>query len=291
MTQNLERTTIERFMKSVGGKQKIIWKDFLMNIVARKCSGEMDTSLTNGFANNMAIEFICKELNIKCTKKVEGDDGITGLSEYVDPNVFSDWFRKIGLTAKVEMHDDLSTASFCGLVFDTEDKLIITNPTKVLAEFGWTNSSYLNSKTKVKMELIRAKGFSMLYQYPGCPIIQSLALYAIRATIGYRARLNVKSSYYDRELWEEMKNKKLEPREVPIRTRFLVEKLYGIAVERQLSLEAYLDSLDQICPLNISEFLESPREWTVYNLVYTDLIDPKFPEAPYSRWGPRAACI
>lgn len=65
-----------------------------------------------------------------------------------------------------------------------------------------------------------------------------------------------------------IKQNGLPIRIVPDRTRLLVEKLYGIPIATQLSVEAKLDSLDKLVPLNFPELLPfcKPDQLHFYNM-------------------------
>jgi len=71
--------------------------------------------------------------------------------------------------------------------------------------------------------------------------------------------------------------------DVPVgpKTRLLVERLYGVTVEHQLEIEAYLDGLDEIQPLNCPQLqLYLKRDWQDYwdsyalNLRISTAMDP-----------------
>lgn len=244
----------------LGGLNKCIYKNFTLYIKATRMSGEMNTSLGNGFSNLMCMLYLCK-----CNKcknvygVVEGDDGLFTM---VGPPPTADQFASIGLTIKIDMHDRLETASFCGIVFDEEDMINVTDPRSVLVNFGWTNSRYTECSRVRLLELLRAKSMSLVHQYPGCPIIQALGFYGMRVTAHIRMSRYLEKtrslSMWEREqlllalaAWEANTIVRTEP---GMNTRFLVAKLYGISVDYQIQIETYLDSLTSIQPLNHYSF-------------------------------------
>nr|WEU70900.1 MAG: RNA-dependent RNA polymerase [Hangzhou tombus-like virus 1] len=255
----------------LAGYNTCTFKRFKLGILATRMSGEMCTSLGNGFSNLMLMLFACHRIGSKCTGVVEGDDGLFVCSPRAPT---AKEFSDIGFTIKIEKHDSLSTASFCGIVFDEIDKVNVTDPMEVLVGFGWSKTPYVGAKPTRKLELLRSKSLSMLYQYPGCPIIQSLALYGLRVTkhIDMRRFLEKERSlnWWDRnrliaamKAWDE--DKLALCREVPMRTRLLVEKRYGISVQDQIKIEKYLDSLTKLQELkHISIYKYVKFEWGHY---------------------------
>jgi len=260
----------------ISGVNKCVYKFFTLFIEARRMSGEMNTSLGNGFANLMLLLFMFHKMGEEVDPTVEGDDGITGFSGKVpDKNLISD----LGLCLKMDVYEELTHASFCGMVFDFKARNIITNPSTELAAFGWTTSQYAKSSVNRHKALLRAKAFSMAYQYPGCPILWKLAQYGLRVTEGLKAKPS-RMNEYEREQFLEMisfvnDNKLKGLPEIPIiepsiATRQLVEKLYGITIDAQLRIEEYLDNKTEISPLDHGQIHTiMSRTWEVYFQNYT----------------------
>lgn len=258
------------------------YKRLRVLIDATRMSGEMCTSLGNGFSNLMFMLFMCQKVGCRDVDGVvEGDDGLfTGSG--APPK--SEDFEKLGLRIKIGMYDQLSEASFCGLVFDKEDCNNVTDPRDVLATFGFSNIRYLLSKRSRQLSLLRCKSLSLAHQYPGCPIISSLAQYGLRATrhitISKRFMDGAPFSMWERDqvlaALKDEKNIVVKP--VGINTRCLVEKLYSIPVATQLLIEKYLDSLDQVTPLDHPSIqMIMPDCWKHYDALYCKYVDRKFP--------------
>lgn len=213
-------------------------------------SGEMCTSCQNGFVNWIVLRFLHhKTGNTNLERSVEGDDSAASFHGKVPDKEIID---KLGLVLKLEVCEDVNTMSFCGNVFDPDELSIITDPRVELVSFGWTSQRYINASYKRRMELLRSKALSMLYQYDGCPILGALGRYGLRVTEGFRARAPV-TNLYEKELitetleWIRMNG---VPNSMPgPKTRELVEKLYSISVQDQIDYENYLDSLTVLQPL------------------------------------------
>lgn len=248
------------------GTNKCIFKLVTAYVEATKMSGEMDTSLCNGFTNLMLMLFMFKEESGEdIFPSVEGDDGLT---EFFTVPPSDDLIRRMGLKLKAEVHETLETASFCGMVFDFKDRGIITDPLAELATFGWTTARYARSSSRRHMELLRAKAYSLVYQYPACPILVSLGLYGLRVTEGYRAKPFI-ANEYERTMWDEMfefiREKGLPAVPPGQNTRQLVERLYKVSIDDQKKIEKYLDEKQDLAPLEIpgSDHL-FPRVWQHY---------------------------
>lgn len=235
--------------KVLGGTNKIKNKYFGLQIDATRMSGEMCTSLGNGFSNLMFMLFVLNEVG--CTDiegVVEGDDGLFVFTG-VGPKP-SD-FERLGLDIKLDVYNTLSEASFCGLIFDEIDLCNITDPIDVLKSFMWTTSRYLYANNKTLKTLLRAKSLSYGWQYPGCPIIASLAKFGLRVTEGvdahaYMARSGAITQYEREQFARDVAVGKVPFMDVPFNTRLLMEYKFGVPIDHQYRIEAYLDSLTRL---------------------------------------------
>lgn len=239
----------------LGGENLCVFKDFRVSLRATRMSGEMCTSLGNGFSNLMFMLFTAAEAG--CTEVVGVVEGDDGLFTMVGAPPTSEDFAKLGLVIKAEVHDTISTASFCGIVFDPEDRVNVTDPSKVLANFGWTQRLHNRSRPYKLRVLLRCKALSYAYQYPGCPIIQELAHTGLRLTSEITKKQVLKTmnqkgmdSYLREKVSAAVERGNIPCQPPPWNTRLLVERLYGYTVEQQLHIEAYLRSIEQLRPLD-----------------------------------------
>lgn len=276
--------------RALGGVNVCKFKWFVCKVLATRMSGDMCTSLGNGFSNLMFMEFVCSELGSECIGVVEGDDGLFRIRGKVPT---AEDFATLGLIIKCEKHESLETASFCGIVFDLEDRVNVTDPKKVLASTAWITGRYAGSKTAVHKDLLRCKGLSLVYQYPKCPIIMALARYILRVTRGRdlrRVQDMRHMSSYDREWYanilqseKELKIASMTSREVPNNTRLLVERLYGISWETQIAVEEYLDSLKELQTLNLP-WVDFPEAWCEYDETYCRTVPKGERNTPCDGW-------
>jgi len=232
--------------EALTGKNKCIFKFFVAEVRATRMSGDMCTSLGNGFTNLMAIEFLHFNAGYKVPRCiVEGDDSLFNHTGNITSNMFED----LGLIVKMERHTSLNTASFCGLVYHEDDLINITNPKEVLMSFGWLNARYYKSRIGKCKALLRCKALSLLYQYPGAPIFTALARCVLRQTVGVDMRhvfeMRHFNMYEREELYYTLKNCDVLIDKCstvpPLQTRLLMEDLYGVSVEDQRRIELMLD--------------------------------------------------
>lgn len=251
---------VVKLEEALGSENLCEFKNFIAWILATRMSGEMNTSLGNGFSNLMANLFTGHRLGWDVKIKVEGDDGI---ARWVRkrPNAVQPTdkdFALLGFNMKLEVHKALNEASFCGLVFDEDDAKVVTDPIETLVSFGWVSRQYARAKHSTLMKLLRCKALSLAHQYPGCPILHALSHYGMRVTRSYCVRDFVQTMRVN--TWERdqliaairdersLIDKVVEP---SIKTRLLVEKKYGVRVEHQLLIEDYLWSKNDLEPIDI----------------------------------------
>lgn len=281
----------ERFMvlceRVLAGTNSCDFKHFSTKCEATRMSGEMCTSLGNGFSNLMFMRFMCKRKG--CTRirgVVEGDDGLFTMCG--TPPTTQD-FASLGLNIKLEVHSSLTTASFCGLIFHPEERINVTDPVKTLASFGWTTARYAGTRKSRLDLLLRSKALSLAHQYPGCPIISELAQYGLRITQHIRdqeierfVRNTSSLDTYHRSEMIKFVTEGIPTRETGLETRYLVEKLYGVRVDQQLALENYLKNLDCPMELDLSPFgIKVHEHWLHFFKFYSAHVRPDDPLRDY----------
>lgn len=237
----------------VGKKNHIVSKNFQFKVQARM-SGEMSTSLGNGFTNLMLMLYLCQAVgnDIEVVSGVvEGDDGLF----VVDIPPSEKHFKECGLIIKLEVFHDMNHASFCGIVFDEVDMQQLADPFRHLLSFGWGRRQYLQSADKTKRALLRAKSLSFLAQFPSCPVITELAKYGERVTrdITFYKMVRTLSrshmSLYEKDMIMSRIHKKVRCLPVGMRSRLLVADKFGFPVDLQLKVESQLRNLSVLKPL------------------------------------------
>lgn len=161
-----------------------------VSVIGRRMSGMPNTSLGNGYTNLVAGMFnmVVNGTPIEKADCVcEGDDGVLACNG-IGPT--EETYLKLGFEVKFERVDNVGDVGFCHIFFDDDEvDAAITDPRKHLAGFGWTHGQFMGSGPKVLKELLRAKGLSLMCEFPKCPILSVLAYKAIELTAGANARL------------------------------------------------------------------------------------------------------
>lgn len=236
---------------------------FAISISCKRMSGEMNTSVGNGIFNFIATSFIVQE--IRGSKNFyglyEGDDGITGLDGQMPR---SGDYTLLGANIKIEVPDSISEASFCGVVCDEIERNNCTDPMEAIMSFGYTTRQYIGASNYKLLCLLRCKAMSLLYQYPGCPILRDLAIYGLRVTDCVdscslmQTAARIKQSAWERAQLDEMFERinvqhLVENVRVGERTRVMVEKKFKIPVSRQIEIEEMLKEKNDLEPIIIPD--------------------------------------
>jgi len=240
---------IKKLKKSLMGKNSLKFGvRFLCSVLAKRMSGEMNTSLGNGFSNLVVFFFNCEEQKCKFADcVVEGDDL---LGRYVGVKFNESTYERLGFIIKIKYLCKINVASFCGQIFDNETKTVIADPLKVIMNFGWADQQYVSAGANKRMKLLRAKAMSLLALYPGCPILQSIGVCFERLTRGYKYDLRVLDHWFiinSNIRWNRVVHNKL--RVVSPSSRYLMEEVFGFDINEQLELEHYFDNLGKVEPL------------------------------------------
>lgn len=206
-------------------------------VEGRRMSGDMHTSLGNGFTNAMLVSYLCHLKHHKVRGFVEGDDGIFATCATLDTHDY----EVLGFTIKMEKVESPCEASFCGMVFSASGE-ILRDPRKFMMSFGWTHSMIM-AGSKVMHQLLRAKALSAAYETPQCPIVGAFAHVALQKTQGYVARW-VRDGYHEHPRDESF----LQPFCPSYDTRVLFQRVYGVSIELQVAIErcVFEDRLDEI---------------------------------------------
>lgn len=206
-------------------------------VTARRMSGDMWTSLGNGWTNWCLAEFIAHKQGHKLYGYVEGDDGIFATKAVLTKQLY----EQLGFTIKIEQVPDprkgSPTMAFCGMVF-AESGQILRDPRRVLQQFGWT-SSFINAGEEIMLGLLKSKALSGKYETPDCPIVGVLYEEALSRT-GNATPIFTTDGFHTAPPIDAG----LKPFAPTLQTRLLFEELYGITVPQQLSVETAIRSGD-----------------------------------------------
>lgn len=258
------RLALTHIKKALAGKNIGQSRLGRYTIGATRMSGDMCTSLGNGFTNLMVTSFVMEESGVSDADwdgLFEGDDGIMSVtqSKIIDQTVYS----RLGFKIKLEQHTELCTASFCGNVFDPEELQNTCSIDEMLSKFGWTLSPLRFAGARVCLQLLKAKAMSLLYEFGGCPVAQALGRYVLRCTEGVIPR------WSDEDMSWSFKNDK-NAREIAHKnvlrvvgpaTRQVVARKFGYPIELQLRVEKWLDEQTTIKPIPSWAISHPNVEW------------------------------
>jgi len=202
-------------------------------VQARRMSGDMCTSLGNGWTNLMVALFFAYKQSAKILVLVEGDDALIATDAVFTKSMYD----KLGFEIKIDTFVKATEASFCGLVF-ADSGQIIRDPIKFLCKFGWT-FSFVTAGEKVMWELLLAKSLSALFETPACPLVTAIAEYTLKQCyLAYPSLLpRYVYDWYHSSIPLDFKH---VHQEISPDTRELFSKLYHIDVGTQIELEKHI---------------------------------------------------
>lgn len=230
-------------LSTIAGQNKLNWRGLITaDLKGRRMSGDMCTSLGNGFSNCLMSLFSLAERGEPWDRVdafFEGDDGIWPFGAVPAGHIRGDCqcracapFKQLGFTIKLTIVDDPSDAGFCGLVC-TEGR-VFRDPVKFLSTFGWTCTQTMCSPRRA-LQLLRAKALSAIYETPQCPIIAPLAWRALSLTEGHVAHF-VEDGYH--KVPRDIVN--LEKYDPTITMRCFFEAKFNVPVQTQILFERLL---------------------------------------------------
>lgn len=240
------------------------FKDFNMAVYCTRCSGDQNTSCGNGIYNLAATLFLYYEkIGIEALDLaiyVEGDDG---LQREIKNGLNAKDYASVGLAVDITKSDKLTALSFCGIVMDDRDMINVTDPICYISDFFWLNRQYFAARQTKLEELLKCKALSALYQYPGCPIIYPLAKTMIRLLSDVildeeRLKVLMRDNYKYEEFMTNhhhyLKNPQMYDIPIPTRTRQLVEDLFRIPINAQITIEREIEN-HQSLPIAFSNYI------------------------------------
>jgi len=245
---------VRSIARALAGTNKMVSRDFLASVEGVRMSGDMCTSLGNGFTNLMLMLFLCKENGADAVGVVEGDDGLFRIRG--NPPT-KEQFANLGFRIKMEENCDVGKAGFCKQYFDTVVKENVIDPVELLCKFGWSHSLLRQGGPATVRALLRAKADSLEAEMPAAPIAGALVR-MVRRCIGEGKRL-YEGARGGPDWYHGVARGVLCP--VSMKSRVLVADLFGVSVAKQLEIEYYLDGIQVLQPLAgpVTELMK--KEW------------------------------
>lgn len=235
---------IQFIFDAIASDNLVMNKFFRVLVKAKRMSGEMNTSLGNSFSNLMFMLFAFDEYKIDYLGPVvEGDDGLVAVSGSIP----QEYFPKMGLNVKMVIVPELSVASFCGIIFDPLDEINIRDPREPLCTTFWVPKRYALCGEEKYYQLIRSKALSLIFEYPGCPILYKLGRKLFEILHNYEVlqepdRDSYKMYYY-KQAYEAYCDDRLPHKDTGIATRILMSDQFGISISEQLAIEREIDNI------------------------------------------------
>lgn len=263
------------------GPQLLKFKFMSVKLNATRMSGEMNTSLGNGFTTLMLNMFLSYIKNLKMNIRAEGDDNLSKWQKSEFKPTAEEW-EELGWIMKIEEPREANLGAFCGNVFDVEDKIVVTDPRTALRTFGWTGKRYVSAGRALQLQLLRSKALSLSHQYNGCPLLGAFGRRVEQLTRGITIRKSVINcmEQYKREQAQIYITTPLPDYvEPPMATRLLVENLYGINIKDQLSFESSLTNLELDSAFSFP-WVEGTGPERHFHEYTSPVGEPWFPPAP-----------
>jgi len=221
-----------------------------------RMSGEMWTSLANGFSNLMNILFLAFEYNLNIDGFVEGDDGLFGLSNnLITPQDFSD----LGFTIKMRYTRDLSDTSFCGNSFTPTTLHNMTDPEQI-TRLNWiSDPSYFKANLRTRHQLLKSKALSMYCIAKYTPILGLLCYKIITLLKTNTLKWEHYNLWWDKQLEKQINKMNLEKCQPTEADRIYYMKRYHIDLETQLLIEQKIERATSLSELDIDYAFLKPH--------------------------------
>jgi len=235
-------------------------KDLKVKVNGIRQSGEMSTSLGNGFTNmSLIIYMLWKKYgkpslnDIKFWNSfdllIEGDDALIGYNGQFE--LTEQDFASIGLTSKIEKHDSVETTRFCQIAFQCDDLENVGEIRRILKKTFFTIASGFKSQPHKLMKYMQAKARSLLYEFPACPIITSIGKCLLRNSVGTEPVWE--DSWKHHPSLTEV-NELLKTHKFTDRTRQFIARHQHISESTQKEIESIFDAIEKPGPINLDRF-------------------------------------
>jgi len=202
-----------------------------------RMSGEMWTSLGNGFSNFIMFYFEASERGITIKGLVEGDDGVfSSVEKFIDNEVI----ESFGFRIKIEYRTKINDTCFCGNLFDEEEEQLIISPEQI-SRFMWTcQRKYMNCNERVAHELLKSKAMSLYVLGKHTPIASWLSFKCQQILKESKTRSDGTNYWWERKTEELAKTETFVPPTITMKARMLYADKFRIGISEQLEIESML---------------------------------------------------
>jgi len=268
---------IDKYVKGLTGVNRSRHEGFKTFCRGRRMSGDMVTSLGNGFTNLCCAAWVMYRCGYNFDEYdsfFEGDDGLIQASAPVGerrkPTTVQ--FHELGFEVKMAQRTSIAESTFCTMVADEVDRQNIIDPAVALCKFGWTFAAGKENK-KLHKSFLRAKALSLKCEAPGCPIVRALADFGLRVTKGVQAKFDFKERWWLEQVGIDLqlgapKAGTLERADavtIGLGSRYAMERLFGVPVCAQIKIETWLAGLNDIREFDSPDIIALMRDtWFNY---------------------------
>lgn len=230
-----------------------------MTFEGSRMSGDLWTSLGNGFSNMMVFLFTLHRmsrlgmLNVTQDRPIDADWLCEGDDGYFAANVdFSAMFEQtatdLGLKMKMDHGQDINDVSFCSTCVGPGG-LPVPNFWRLLEKFGWVFEDeiithYTDKPTKAEMNLLWSKTLSLNASSQGIPILQPLSVRLAKIIKNHRV-CKKWFSYWEIEQFGVLE---WTIQEIPItmEMRHFFAQRFGVSVEKQFEVEKLISKMTNV---------------------------------------------
>lgn len=219
-----------------------------------RMSGDMWTSLSNGFSNYCLVKYYLKKeserigLEIPYDFVVEGDDGFIATGVEL-PNIQDD-ARALGFQLKCERKLDKNDLSFCGIC-EFEGKLV-PDINRYLSHYGQCCDQQIirafqsrsNRSKRLIKNWIHSKALSLLAVSRGIPVLQAIAQQQLRLGGHLDPRY---IDWWENEFYDFSNIQSMKAEPITDSMREFVAKRFKIPIELQLQIEREARSMTKMC--------------------------------------------
>jgi hypothetical protein len=242
---------IEDFISVVLGPHKCNYKGFSYTVPEGRMSGDIITSLGNGFSNLMLIKFFMKKLNIPFVCFVEGDDCVVKPSRPLSPteiDTLIDSAFELGFIATLEHVGHVNECNFLSTCWNPDTMNSYKDATRSLLRLGWSFKAQPGDSLRHKKQLFKAKLMSELASSPNCPVLAPICYKLLQELSDIRGKMPWNSWLYEELVNAGLKlrirnnyilifDHKFEPPDVKLSDRICYFETFGVDVQEQILIE------------------------------------------------------
>lgn len=238
MSKNLANRSeiVSELTSALAGRQKCwtVNDDLRASVsVEARMSGDMCTSLGNGFTNWMIMEFAARNAGWKqCVGFVEGDDGVFGAAGRM---IAEQEFRDLGFEIKLSSSTILGELGFCQLFWTSSGEPVV-DPVSHMIKFPWTFAKAMHGGERVMKGLAHNKARSLLEVAPGNPITSVAAWRILELCPDAAPEKHLINNWWENQKVVSGEIVNVKPSH---EQRCLVNKLWGVSIREQLEIEKH----------------------------------------------------